>query len=107
MCVGGGGGGGGAGCRNGQPPPPHTHTRCIFLALRSHFLHSGHIHSAIYLQKVHNLYYHLTLHLGTFVICFLLFHTDADEKCGMWVNLGRGDVRVGFLFLTDLINASI
>ena len=56
MCVGGGGGGGGgkrAGCRNGQP---HTHTHtpvAFFLALRSHFLHSGHIHSAIYLQKVH------------------------------------------------------
>ena len=41
------------------------------------------------------------------MICFLLFHTDADEKCGMWVNLGRGGVRVGFQFLTDLINASI
>ena len=94
VCVGGGGGSGLA-VETDNPPPPHTHTPvAFFLALRSHFLHSGHIHSAIYLQKVHIL--PLTLHLGTFVICFLLFHTDADEKCGMWVNLGRGDVRVGF-----------
>ena len=61
MCVRGGGGGGGKGeggsglaVETDNPPPPHTHTPvAFFLALRSHFLHSGHIHSAIYLQKVH------------------------------------------------------
>ena len=29
------------------------------------------------------IYYHLTLHLGTFVICFLLLHTEIEGKCGM------------------------
>ena len=105
MCVGGGGGGGrggesGLAVETDTPPPPppthtHTHTCCIFfLALRSHFLHSGHIHSAIYLQKVHILPFDSSS--WNFYDLFLLFHTDADEKCGMWVNLGRGDVRVGF-----------
>ena len=51
MCVWGGGGGGGLAVETDTPP---THTPvAFFLALRSHFLHSGHIHSAIYLQKVH------------------------------------------------------
>ena len=57
MCVGGGGEGGGSGLAvetDNPPPPPPTHTPvAFFLAWRSHFLHSGHIHSAIYLQKVH------------------------------------------------------
>ena len=75
MCVCGGGGGGGrggklAGCRNGHPPPPtHTHPLHFFLALRSHFLHSGHIHSAIYLQKVHI----LPFDSSSWNICDLLF----------------------------------
>ena len=56
VCVWGGGGGeGGSGLAvETDTPPTHTHTPvAFFLALRSHFLHSGHIHSAIYLQKVH------------------------------------------------------
>ena len=94
---GGGGGGGGSGLAVETDSPPHTHTHthvAFFLALRSHFLHSGHIHSAIYLQKVHI----LPFDSSSWNICdlLLLFHTDADEKCRMWVNLGRGDVRVGF-----------
>ena len=95
MGGGGGGRGGGkrAGCRNGHPPTHiHTHTPVAF------FFSFAKPFPAFTVQFIYKryIYYHLTLHLGTFVICFLLFHTDADEKCGMWVNFGRGDVRVGF-----------
>ena len=87
---GGGGEGGGkrAGCINGQTPPPtHTHPLHFFFSFAKPF-------PAFWSHSQSNL--STNLHLGTFVICFLLFHTDADEKCGMWVNLGREDVRVGF-----------
>ena len=92
MCVGGGGGGGeggggGLAVETDNPPHTHTHTRCIFFSFAKPF-------SAFWSHSQCNL--SINLHLGTFVICFLLFHTDADEKCGMWVNLGREDVRVGF-----------
>ena len=71
VCVGGGGGSGLA--VETDNTPPHTHTQtpvaCFVLALRSHFLHSGHIHSAIYLQKVHI----LPFDSSSWNICDLLF----------------------------------
>ena len=67
----GGGGEGGSGLAvETDTPPPHTHTHVAFvLALQSHFLHSGHIHSAIYLQKVHI----LPFDSSSWNICDLLF----------------------------------
>ena len=94
MCVWGWGGGGGSGLAVETDNPPHTHThththtRCIFFFSFAKPFPAFWSHSQCNLST--------NLHLGTFVICFLLFHTDADEKCGMWVNLGREDVRVGF-----------
>ena len=68
--MGGGKWGGGSGLAvETDTPPTHTHPLHFFLALRSHFLHSGHIHSSVYLQKVHI----LPFDSSSWNICDLLF----------------------------------
>ena len=40
----------------------------------------------VYVKRYIYYRYYLTLHLETFVICFLLLHTEIEGKCGMWVD---------------------